>query len=283
MAAKKIKEAPPEREAPVRVLVIAGSDASGGAGIQADIKTVMALGGYAMTAITALTAQNTRGVQGISEVDPFFVEQQVQSVLEDIGVDVVKIGMLASAQTAELVARLLENHARGVPVVLDPVLVSSSGTPLYPAKGLKTLLQRLVPQAALLTPNIAEAQTLTGVTISDLQGMQNAADRLLLLGASAVLIKGSHLEGDTIVDLLRTADGLERRFEGPRIASRSTHGTGCTLASAIATYLGHGFTLESAVAQAHDYVVAAIQGAVPLGKGFGPLDHAWPGYHKAEN
>ncbi|HEX2880825.1 MAG TPA: bifunctional hydroxymethylpyrimidine kinase/phosphomethylpyrimidine kinase [Polyangiaceae bacterium] len=282
MAAKKTKEEP-EREAPVRVLVIAGSDASGGAGIQADIKTVMALGGYAMTAITALTAQNTRGVQGISEVDPFFVEQQVQSVLDDIGADAVKIGMLASPQTAELVARQLESRARGMPVVLDPVLASSSGASLYPPQGIKTLLQRLVPQSALVTPNIAEAQTLTGVTIRDVQGMQSAADRLLLLGASAVLIKGSHLEGDLIVDLLRTADGLERRFEGPRIVSRSTHGTGCTLASAIATYLGHGFTLESAVAQAHDYVTEAIRRAVPLGKGHGPLDHAWPRYHKAEN
>lgn len=282
MAAKKTKEEP-EREAPVRVLVIAGSDASGGAGIQADIKTVMALGGYAMTAITALTAQNTRGVQGISEIDPFFVEQQVQSVLDDIGADVVKIGMLASTHTAELVARQLETRARGVPVVLDPVLQSSSGTALFPAAGVKVLLQRLVPQAALVTPNIAEAQQLTGVSIADVAGMQQAADRLLLLGASAVLVKGSHLEGDTIVDLLRTADGLERHFEGPRIVSRSTHGTGCTLASAIATYLGHGFTLESAVAQAHDYVAEAIRSAVPLGKGLGPLDHAWPRYHKAEN
>jgi hydroxymethylpyrimidine/phosphomethylpyrimidine kinase len=283
VTSKKKAEAEPEREAPVRVLVIAGSDSSGGAGIQADIKTVMALGGYAMTAITALTAQNTRGVQGISEVDPFFVEQQVQSVLDDLGADAVKIGMLASPQTVELVARQLESRARGVPVVLDPVLASSSGTPLYPQQGIKTLLQRLLPQSALVTPNIAEAQTLTGVTIQSLQGMQSAADRLLLLGASAVLIKGSHLEGDPIVDLLRTADGLERRFEGPRIASRSTHGTGCTLASAIATYLGHGFTLESAVAQAHDYVTEAIRRAVPLGTGHGPLDHSWPRYHKAEN
>jgi hydroxymethylpyrimidine/phosphomethylpyrimidine kinase len=281
VAAKKTKE--PERETPVRVLVIAGSDASGGAGIQADIKTVMALGGYAMTAITALTAQNTRGVQGISEVDPFFVEQQLQSVLDDLGADAVKIGMLASPQTAELVARQLESRARGVPVVFDPVLASSSGTPLYPRSAIKTLLQRLLPQSALITPNIAEAQALTGVTIGDVQGMQNAADRLLLMGASAVLIKGSHLEGELIVDLLRTADGLERRFEGPRIASRSTHGTGCTLASAIATYLGHGFTLESAVAQAHDYVTEAIRRAAPLGAGQGPLDHAWPRYHKAEN
>jgi hydroxymethylpyrimidine/phosphomethylpyrimidine kinase len=283
VATKKKPEPAVEREAPVRVLVIAGSDASGGAGIQADIKTVMALGGYAMTAITALTAQNTRGVQGIAEVDPFFVEQQVQSVLDDIGADVVKIGMLASTHTAELVARQLETRARGVPVVLDPVLQSSSGTPLFPAAGVKLLLQRLLPQAALVTPNIAEAQQLAGVPIADLAGMQQAADRLLLLGASAVLIKGSHLEGDTIVDLLRTADGLERRFEGPRIVSRSTHGTGCTLASAIATYLGHGFTLESAVALAHDYVAEAIRRAVPLGKGHGPLDHAWPRYHKAEN
>lgn len=270
-------------EIPARVLVIAGSDGSGGGGIQADIKTVMALGGHATTVLTAVTAQNTLGVQQVVELDPFFVEQQLQSLLGDIGADAVKLGMLASHTTAELVARQLEGKARGIPVVLDPVLVSSSGTPLYEKNGLKTLLERLVPLSALVTPNLAEAAALTGVAVASVEDMQHAADRLLMAGASAVLIKGGHLPGDQLVDLLRTADGLERRFEGPRLGGGEVRGTGCTLASAIATYLGHGFTLESAVDQARQYLTEAIGRARRLGSGAALLDHAWPRAHTGEN
>lgn len=255
-----------EVERPVRVLVVAGSDPSGGAGLQADVKTIHALGGYATTACTALTVQDTGRVHEVSPVDPFMVERQMEVVLDDIGADCIKIGMLATRATVELVTRVCERKARGTPIVLDPVLVSSSGHPLLEVAGHAALIQRLMPLCALITPNAPEAEIITGVTITEEAHMHTAADHLLMAGQAAVLITGGHLGGDTVVDLLRTADGLERRFEAPRRPG-SVHGTGCALASAIAAGLARGMTLESAVEQAHGYVQAGMARALHLGHG----------------
>lgn len=259
-----------------RVLIVAGSDSGGGAGIQADLKTVTALGGYAATAITALTAQNTRGVHGVLAVDPAFVAQQMEVVLSDIGADCIKTGMLGSAAVIEAVVRTLERRARGVPVIVDPVMVAKGGAPLLAPEAKSALALRLLPCAALVTPNAPEAAALTGLPIESPDDMGRAADALLALGASAVLVKGGHLPGDTVVDLLRTADGLERRFEGERLVSRNTHGTGCTLASAIAAGVAEGLRLEDAVERARDYVREAIRTAPGFGAGHGPLNHGHP-------
>lgn len=256
-----------------RVLIIAGSDSSGGAGIQADVKTVTALGGLATTAVTALTAQNTRGVLGVVPVDHEFVEMQIDAVLDDIGTDAIKTGMLHSRYVVEAVARKIRDMGRRVPLVVDPVLVSGHGTPLLDAAGRSAFARHLLPIATLLTPNAPEATALTGVEVRDLDGMQHAADRLLLMGPEAVLVKGGHLEGDTVVDLLRTADGVERRFESPRLRTRPMHGTGCTLASAIAIGLAEGMTLEGAVQKAREYVYEAIRSSPPYGGGSGLLNH----------
>ncbi|MCK6532544.1 MAG: bifunctional hydroxymethylpyrimidine kinase/phosphomethylpyrimidine kinase [Polyangiaceae bacterium] len=270
-----------ERPSVGRVLIVAGSDSGGGAGIQADVKTVTALGGYAATAITALTAQNTRGVFGVVPVDPGFVAQQMEVVLTDLGADCVKTGMLGSAAVIERVVRNLERHARGVPVIVDPVMVAKGGASLLAPEAKSALMLRLVPCAALLTPNVPEAEALTGLSIGSPEQMGPAADALLALGASAVLVKGGHLPGDSVVDLLRTVDGVERRFESPRIESRSTHGTGCTLASAIAAGVAEGLRLEDAVARARDYVLEAIRTAPGLGTGHGPLNHGHPCQNRA--
>ncbi len=256
-----------------RVLVVAGSDSGGGAGIQADIKTITVLGGYAATAITALTAQNTLGVFGIVGVDPELVAQQMSVVLSDIGADAVKTGMLYSEEIIAAVASTLEARARRLPVIVDPVMVAKGGASLLQQRARSALVERLLPLAALITPNTPEAAVLSGVSVEDEAGMERAADRLLAFGASAVLIKGGHLPGDTIVDVLRTADGEAARFEHPRIATQSTHGTGCTLASAIACGVALGFTLRDAVQRAEDYVLEAIRTAPGLGKGHGPLNH----------
>jgi hydroxymethylpyrimidine/phosphomethylpyrimidine kinase len=259
-----------------RVLSIAGSDSGGGAGIQADVKTITALGGYAATAITLLTAQNTLGVAEVQSVDPFFVERQVEVVLTDIGADAVKLGALASPTTAELVARILERLARSVPVVVDPVMHASSGGQLSSGDTLDVVRRRLLPACALLTPNVPEAEALTGLTITDEAGLHRAADALLLAGASAVLVTGGHLTGETVVDLLRTVDGAEHRFEGERQETRARHGTGCTLSAAIATGLAQGMTLYSSVARAIEFVQQAMRWATPLGTGpSGPLDHGF--------
>jgi hydroxymethylpyrimidine/phosphomethylpyrimidine kinase len=259
-----------------RVLVVAGSDSGGGAGIQADIKTITMLGGYAATAISALTAQNTRGVHAIVSVEPAFVARQMEVVLADIGADCVKTGMLGTAEVIEAVVRTLERHARGVPVVVDPVMVAKGGAALLDPRAQSLLELRLLPCAALVTPNVPEAVALTGVSIDGPDDMARAADVLLARGAGAALIKGGHLPGDEVVDLLRTADGVERRWESPRLSSRSTHGTGCTLAAAIATGIAEGLRLEDAVDRAREYVLEAIRTAPGLGAGHGPLNHAHP-------
>jgi hydroxymethylpyrimidine/phosphomethylpyrimidine kinase len=253
-----------------RVLVIAGSDSGGGAGIQADIKTIAALGGYAATAITALTAQDTLGVHEVLAVPPEFVARQIAAVLGDIGADAVKTGMLGDAATIAAACDALAGCT--APLVVDPVMVAKGGARLLEPDAISALITRLLPRAAVLTPNLPEAEALTGFAVTDLASMHRAAEALLRLGASAVLLKGGHLSGDTLTDVLATRAGIEA-FTGSRIASRHTHGTGCTLASAIATGLAQGMTLREAVVQARAYVRAAIAAAPGYGSGHGPLNH----------
>ena len=256
-----------------RVLICAGSDSGGGAGIQADIKAVTAMGAFAMTAITALTAQDTRGVQGVMGVPAAFIRDQMRVVLDDIGADCLKTGMLADTPTIEAVCDAVEAHAPGVPLVADPVMVAKGGHPLLAPEAVETLRARLLPLASLITPNLPEAEALSGLRIAGVDDMRRAADRLLGAGVRAVLLKGGHLESPVVTDLLATADGMEA-FEAPRIESRSTHGTGCTLASTIAAGLAQGLALRDAVLRARAYVRAAIEAAPGLGHGHGPLNHA---------
>jgi hydroxymethylpyrimidine/phosphomethylpyrimidine kinase len=258
-----------------RVLIVAGSDSGGGAGIQADIKTVTMLGAFAATAITALTAQNTEGVFGVLPIDPAFIRQQMEVVLDDIGADAIKTGMLHDAPVIETVTAVLEERAPSVPLVLDPVMVAKGGTPLIQTDAIETLKRRLAPRAAVLTPNLPEAEILCRQKISDLAAMREAARALLDLGCRAVLLKGGHLPGDTVHDLLATASGI-REWQSRRIDSRHTHGTGCTLASAIAAGLAQGLGVETAVERARDYVQRAIAAAPGFGRGHGPLDHTHP-------
>jgi hydroxymethylpyrimidine/phosphomethylpyrimidine kinase len=255
-----------------RVLIIAGSDSGGGAGIQADIKTVTALGAYAATAITALTAQNTLGVHGIFSIPPDFIRRQIAVVMDDIGADVIKIGMLGDIATIETVWEALLAHAPGVPVVLDPVMVAKGGQHLLEPEAVDRLRQRLLPMAAVITPNLPEAEALTGLTIGTEAEMRVAAAALLSMGVPAVLLKGGHLPSDTVIDLLATPAGTEA-FSAPRIDTRHTHGTGCTIASAVAAGLAQGMSLRDALLRARAYVRAAIAGAPGFGQGHGPLDH----------
>ena len=255
-----------------RVLIVAGSDSGGGAGIQADIKAVTALGGFAMTAITALTAQNTLGVHGVVGIDPAFIALQMAVVLDDLGADCVKTGMLHDAAVVDVVATMLAEKAPGVPLVCDPVMIAKGGHPLLAESAVEALRQRLLPRAALLTPNLPEAEALLGVGISGPAAMDAAAMALRGLGPAAVLLKGGHGEGAVVLDVLADADGI-RHFRSPRIETRHTHGTGCTLASAIAVGIAQGMPLRQAVARARDYVLEAIRRAPGFGAGHGPLDH----------
>ena len=256
-----------------RVLVIAGSDSGGGAGIQADIKAITALDAFAATAITALTAQNTLGVHAVHPVPIDFVVRQIEVVLDDIGADCIKIGMLGSAGIIEAVADTLARLASGIPIVLDPVMTAKGGARLLQADALAALKSRLLPMAHVLTPNLPEAELLLDRSIVDVAAMHDAAAVLLRLGPRAVLLKGGHMAGGTLTDLLATAGGIEA-FAAPRIATRHTHGTGCTLASALAAGLAQGLDLAAAVARARAYVRAAIAAAPGLGAGHGPLNHA---------
>ncbi len=254
-----------------RVLVVAGSDSGGGAGIQADIKAVMALGGYAATAITALTAQNTVGVHGVLPVPPAFIRQQIDAVLDDIGADAVKTGMLGSAEAVQAVAAALGRRHRP-PLVVDPVMVAKGGARLLDDSAVEALRRDLLPLATLLTPNVPEAEALTGLAIADRAAARRAAQALLDLGAAAVLLKGGHLHGAAVQDILATSAGLEV-IESPRIETRHTHGTGCTLASAVAAGLAQGMTLSDAVRRGVAYVHAAILAVPGFGAGHGPLGH----------
>ncbi|MFC3124464.1 bifunctional hydroxymethylpyrimidine kinase/phosphomethylpyrimidine kinase [Pseudoroseomonas globiformis] len=255
-----------------RVLIIAGSDSGGGAGIQADIKATTALGAYGATAITALTAQDTLGVHGVHAVPLDFIRHQIRLTLADIGADAIKTGMLADAATIGAVCDELEAHPR-LPLVADPVMVAKGGHPLLGEDAVGTLKRRLLPLATVITPNIPEAEVLSGQVIDGVDTMRAAASVILALGVPAVLLKGGHLESDTVTDLLATREG-EALFEAPRIASRHTHGTGCTLASAVAAGLAQGLGLREAVERARAYVREAIRTAPGFGRGHGPLNHA---------
>jgi hydroxymethylpyrimidine/phosphomethylpyrimidine kinase len=257
-----------------RVLILAGSDSGGGAGLQADLKTVTLLGGYAATAVTAITVQNTLGVHGVWPVPTEVIIAQAEAVLGDIGADVIKTGMLGGPEVIEAVANLLDGPGQGIPVVIDPVMTAKGGAALLDSRGQHALRRLLIPRAALLTPNAPEAEALTGLTVATLDDQRRAAERLLELGARAVLLKGGHLTGPTVVDLLMTPDG-ETTYEGERLASRHTHGTGCTLASACATGLAQGLPLPEAVARAWAYTAEAIRQAPGFGRGHGPLGHGW--------
>ncbi len=256
-----------------RVLIAAGSDSGGGAGIQADIKTVTALGGYAATAITALTAQDTRTVHAVHPVPAAFVAEQMRVVLADIGADCIKTGMIHSVPIIEAVAESVAAHGAGVPLVVDPVLVAKGGAALLEPSAMDALATALIGRATLVTPNIPEAERLTGLGIATVDDMARAAERLHRLGPEAVLVKGGHLDSDRITDLLSHPGGIER-FESARIESRHTHGTGCTLATAIATGIAQGMGLADAVARARRYLLRAIEAAPGLGAGHGPLNHA---------
>jgi hydroxymethylpyrimidine/phosphomethylpyrimidine kinase len=256
-----------------RVLIIAGSDSGGGAGIQADLKAVLALKGFGMTAVTALTAQNTLGVHGVEAVPPAFVARQIEVVLDDLGADAVKTGMLPTADIILTVADRLAPLAGRVPVVVDPVMAAKDGSALLAGSAAGALLERLVPLADLLTPNRPEAEALTGRAIDSLADMAAAGRALMARGARAVLMKGGHMPGAIVNDLLVTPAG-ERCFSSERVDTRHTHGTGCTLASAIATGLAQGLALEAAVDRGRRYVALAIRTAPGYGAGHGPLNHA---------
>lgn len=257
---------------PGRVLIVAGSDSGGGAGIQADIKTVTALGGFAMTAVTALTAQNTLGVQGVHAVPPDFIADQIKVVMDDLGADCVKIGMLHSAAVIHAVAAALDAFAPGVPVVLDTVMVAKGGAALLENDAVHALKDMLVPGAALVTPNLPEARALTALPVDTVDQMEQAGLAILNMGAGAVLMKGGHLSGDRLTDLLVSGQGVET-FEDARIDTVHTHGTGCTMASACAAGLAQGLNVSAAVARARAYVREAIRSAPGLGSGHGPLNH----------
>jgi hydroxymethylpyrimidine/phosphomethylpyrimidine kinase len=264
-----------------RVLTIAGSDSGGGAGIQADLKTFAALGCYGMSAITALTAQNTVGVQGIHAVPAEFLKAQIQAVVEDIGVDAVKIGMLHAPGIVDVVAWAID-HYKLPNVVLDPVMVATSGDRLIANETVQVLVRELFPRVSVITPNLDEAALLLGHDIANAEALDVAAHELLAMGAKAVLLKGGHLAGDEVVDLLVQAAGASQglpsqRLASQRIPSRNVHGTGCTLSSAIAAHLALGHALSDAVTLARTFILGAIaEGAnVTTGHGHGPLNHGF--------
>ncbi|NDE89781.1 MAG: bifunctional hydroxymethylpyrimidine kinase/phosphomethylpyrimidine kinase [Alphaproteobacteria bacterium] len=254
-----------------RILIIAGSDSGGGAGIQGDIKTVSALGGYAMTAITAITVQNTVAVSGVHPVPTAIIDAQMRVVFDDLGADAIKTGMLHDAAVIETVANFITEKAMHVPSVIDPVMISKSGNALLHANAINALKEKLLPLTTLITPNIPEAQALLGHAITN---MQDAARELAQFGSRAVLLKGGHAQGDVITDVLW--DGKEiHEWQSPRIVTPHTHGTGCTLASAIAVSLGQGLPLKESISRARDYVIGAIKHAPSYGHGHGPLNHSW--------
>jgi hydroxymethylpyrimidine/phosphomethylpyrimidine kinase len=257
--------------APPLVLTVAGSDSGGGAGIQADLKTMLALGVHGMSVVTAVTAQNSLGVQGVWELPVQAVEAQLDSVLTDIGVDAVKTGMLASAPLVSAVASRLRSV--GAPVVVDPVCASKHGDPLLAPDALDALRHELIPLSTVVTPNLGEVAQLTGVRVSSAEDLPLAAAAMLELGPRWVLVKGGHLVGDA-VDLL-TDGTVSHTFRAPRLDNRHTHGTGCTLASAVASLLALGMDVPEAVKSAKDYVTGAIAAGFALGSGIGPVDHGW--------
>lgn len=262
-----------ERRRP-RVLTVAGSDSGGGAGIQADLKTMLALRVHGMSVITAVTAQNSTGVHGVWQLPTEAVAAQFSAVVEDIGVEAVKVGMLGTRDAVAEVARLLATLDPSIPVVVDPVAVSKHGNALLADDALDVLRTELLPRATIITPNLDEARALTGLPVADLDGMREAAANLLDLGPGWVLVKGGHLDSDWCTDLLTNGPD-EVTLTAERDKNRHTHGTGCTLASAIASYLALGRSMPEAVRAAKLYVTGAIRAGFPLGSGIGPVDHGW--------
>ena len=252
-----------------RILTIAGSDSGGGAGIQADLKAITLLGGYGMSVLTALTAQNTLGVQAMYEVPVPFVEKQIDSVLSDIGADAIKTGMLVNAEIVEVVAKKMKQY-QVEKVVVDPVMVAKSGDSLLRKDAQEALIKRLIPLSMVVTPNLMEASVLTGLKVRSIEEMKKAAHRIYQLGSKHVVVKGGHLKGKAI-DLLYDGEKYEE-IEGPRIETKNTHGTGCTFASAIATFLARGDTVSEAVRKAKIFITMAIQSGLALGKGTGPTN-----------
>ncbi|MDD0838154.1 bifunctional hydroxymethylpyrimidine kinase/phosphomethylpyrimidine kinase [Curvibacter sp. HBC61] len=258
----------------LRVLSIAGSDSGGGAGIQADLKTMLALGCHGMSAITALTAQNTVGVQAVHPVPVAHLRAEIDAVTQDIGVDAVKTGMLPSAEAVHTVARAFDQF-RWRHLVVDPVMISTSGHRLMGDDTARALVAELFPRASVITPNLDEAEALLGRPIRAAQELEAAAQALLALGAPSVLLKGGHLPGDEVVDFWLARDGQCLRLASPRIASHNTHGTGCTLSAALACGLAEGLPMAQAVTQARAFILRAIEAGagVQIGRGHGPLNH----------
>lgn len=264
---------------PPPILTIAGSDSGGGAGIQADLKTIQALGGYGMSAITAVTAQNTQGVFGYQQVDLDIIQKQIELVLSDMGAAAIKTGMLANAAVIEVVAKYLTQFLdqQKTPLAVDPVMIAKGGAALLAADAVEALTTLLLPLATLITPNIPEAERLSGKAITTKAHMPHAAAEILKSGARGVIIKGGHLDtNDGLVhNLLMTKDGKEFWLLSPRIETKNTHGTGCTFSAALATYLAHGVDIFTAFEQSEAYVAGAIKHAPHIGKGHGPLNHWW--------
>ncbi len=267
------------QSSPPRILSIAGSDSSGGAGIQADIKTITMLSGYAMTAITAVTAQNSVGVQGITPIAGEFVQEQIASCIDDIGVDAIKIGMLGNSDIVQhVVAALRAVGTSGdgtgpIPIVLDPVMVATSGAQLVDEASISAMRTHLFPLAALLTPNLPELELLSGRQLRTLELMQDAAGALAQEAGCAVLAKGGHTDDERVIDALVSPSGEITIFHHTRLATQHTHGSGCTLSAAIATLLGHGLSLEDAVRIARKFVYSAMENAPGFGQGNGPMGH----------
>lgn len=265
---------------PRTALTIAGSDSSGGAGIQADLKTFQALGVYGMSAITAVTVQNTQKVHAIQEIEPRIVHDQITCLFDDIAIDAVKIGMVSGTALIEAIARALKSVPNLPPVVLDPVMISKSGYALLKEEARRMLIEQLFPLAEVVTPNIHEAQTLVGGTIETTDQMEKAAETIVGLGARNVVVKGGHLGGDRATDVL--FDGRRHHhISGPRVDTPNTHGTGCTFASAIAAHLARGLGFFEAVESAKTYINGAIAHALAIGKGHGPTNHFFDLYRKA--
>lgn len=264
---------------PPVALTVAGSDSGGGAGIQADLKTFAAHGVYGTSALTAVTAQNTEGVSGVETMSPDFVALQITAVVEDIGADAAKTGMLATAAVISVVAEKLDEH-HIEKVVVDPVMVATSGDRLLEDSAVETLKKELVPRAYIVTPNLPEAEALVGFPVNDVDSIKGAARQIVEMGAKAVVIKGGHAGGEESIDWLY--DGRRfSRFAAPRVTSRNTHGTGCTFSAAIAAQLARGAQLEAAVRAAKRYVSAALETGLAVGRGHGPVDHfvgetIWP-------
>lgn len=255
-----------------KIMTIAGSDSGGGAGIQGDIKTITSLGGYATSAVTAITAQNTLGVKSVLNISINMIEEQITAILEDIGTDAIKIGMLSNEKIIHCVVKLLSNLKKKIPIVLDPVMVAKGGHKLLDAGAETALINKLMPLCTIITPNIPEAEVITGIKINDALDLENAGRSIIDMGINNVLMKGGHLNSSKLTDVLITNNNIEY-FNNNKINTKNSHGTGCTLSSAIACGLGQKLTLKESVKRAHLYVYKSILNAPNIGKGNGPLNH----------